>query len=307
MRKNTLIRVLSLIVAMTCVVVMLCTCSKDKDKKEKEKSEKSEPKSKYAMDVGEFEGKEGEDYTNQVFLFSGIVEKVRDDKSLGVTFILRSEDEKIQDRRSINIQLAEEDTKTVEELSGSNKKLYILTTSIASGIGEKDTAAIVSDIEYEFRIYGGIYGGESKMFQSDLVDVETIDKAYEEEKKRVEEYASSIKSVSDAVDAVINGSMEINRNIVFNGTLDSEYLLEYEKNGNDFSYDSDEYRKTYSINGEEKNVIITLYENDKVDISNIAESGLSYNVRFRLFQYSESAILKIEEGAIGIIVDGFLT
>lgn len=293
MRKNTLIRVLSLIVAMTCVVVMLCTCSKDKDKKEKEKSEKSEPKSKYAMDVGEFEGKEGEDYTNQVFLFSGIVEKAREE-ALGTMFILLSEDEAVQDRRGIKVKLSEEDAEMAEELSGSNKKIYILTTTIVSGLERSDSSAYAIKIDDEFRIHSK-YNGESKIFQADLVDVDTIDKAYEEEKERVEKYVSSIKSVSDAVDAVVNGLMEINRNIVFNGTLDSKYLLEYEKNGNDFSYDSDEYIKTYSINGEEKKVSVSVYENDKVDISNIAESGLIYDVKFRMVPYKDEIHVIIEE------------
>ena len=308
MRKNILIRVLSLIAAMSCVVVMLCACSKDKEKKEKEKSEKSEPKSKYAMDVGEFEGKEGEDYTNQVFLFSGIVEKFHasDSDVYGVTFILKSEDENVKDVRSFTIRnvLEDVDIESMEQAAVNKSKVYILATSITSGVDDKESTAIVRNVENKYRIYGS----KSKIFQSDSVDIETIDKAYEEEKEYVEKSVSSISSVSEAIDAVLNGSIDINksRNITYSGMLDSKWLLEYEKNVNNFSYDSDKYRKNFYINGEEKTVIIKIYESDKIDINDIPGSGLTYNVEFKLSQYSGSAILEIEEGTIGINVYKFL-
>lgn len=305
MRKNTLIRVLSLIVAMSCVVVMLCACSKDKDKKEKEKSEKSEPKSKYAMDVGEFEGKEGEDYTNQVFLFSGIVEKFHasDSDVYGVTFILKSEDENVKDVRSFTIRnvLEDVDIESMEQAAVNKSKVYILATSITSGVDDKESTAIVRNVENKYRIYGS----KSKIFQSDLVDIETIDKAYEEEKEYVEKSVSSISSVSEAIDAVLNGSIDINRNenIVYRGTLDSKCLLEYDE-VEKFSHRTKEFEKMYSANGEEKTVTIKVYKNDNVDISNIAESGLAYNVKFRLFIYDDLSGKK--DGTIGIVINEFL-
>lgn len=287
MRKNTLIRVLSLIVAMTCVVVMLCTCSKDKDKKEKEKSEKSEPKSKYAMDVGEFEGKEGEDYTNQVFLFSGIVEKFHasDSDVYGVTFILKSEDKNVNDERSFTIRnvLEDADIEAMEQAAANESKVYILATSVWSGENEKDSAAIVSGVEEKYRIYGR----KSKVFYSDINSVDEVDKAYEDEVSRIDEMINKTYDVGEIVNGMVDGSVNFNdfENIYVNAEFNTEFLKDYDK-GLFISSDFSNYKKTYTTSLNSIDVDVTIYKNDKFDINNVKSEKNVYLVKMRILENS---------------------
>lgn len=285
MRKNILIRVLSLIAAMSCVVVMLCACSKDKDKKEKEKSEKSEPKSKYAMDVGEFEGKEGEDYTNQVFLFSGIVEKVYERKDVfGATLILKSENDENNDEYSFTLMSASENLEMMEQAAANKSKVYILATSVRSGVN--DNAAAVDEVNKKHRVQSS----RAKVFYSDIDDVEKVDKAYEDEKEKVEILTSKIYNIDEFVDNILNSSMEIIGCLGYKGVFNPAFLIDYEKR--DSLISSSEwisFEKKYIIDSQEMEIRIE-FSNNELNIEDVLAREKSFNVEFRTVQYTDNSI-----------------
>lgn len=295
MRKNTLIRVLSLIVAMTCVVVMLCTCSKDKDKKEKEKSEKSEPKSKYAMDVGEFEGKEGEDYTNQVFLFSGVLKKSRVYSSdiQGDAFVICSDDGKQE--LGISSRWGKMNGDLNIDCLEDSMQVYVLCTSIKTGYENKnDNEALFEDIDDKYRLYCD----NVQFFTSENYSVNEIDEIYEHEIKVNDEIINTIHVIEEFVDKITNDSITTNDNLMLNGVFDFGMLFDYEDNTLSSRSEYLRYKKTYNSNQGELIININLCKDELTDINGMIESKTKYNVKFRTLQYKDNEVT--------IIIDEFL-
>ena len=295
MRKNTLIRVLSLIVAMSCVVVMLCTCSKDKDKKEKEKSEKSEPKSKYAMDVGEFEGKEGEDYTNQVFLFSGVLKKSRVYSSdiQGDAFVICSDDGKQE--LGISSRWGKMNGDLNIDCLEDSMQVYVLCTSIKTGYENKnDNEALFEDIDDKYRLYCD----NVQFFTSENYSVNEIDEIYEREIKANDKMINTIHVIEEFVGKITNDSITTNDNLMLNGVFDFGMLFDYEDNTLSSRSEYFRYKKTYNSNQGELIININLCKDELTDINGMIENKTKYNVKFRTLQYKDSEVT--------IIIDEFL-
>lgn len=293
MKKRVLIMALTLVVTISCVTVALFSCG-DKDKK---KEKVKEPESKYATDVGEFEYDENTDYTNQVYLFSGIIDRVRVSEIIAgipsLQLSLKSQDGKNTDLRGISaVTVKEAETEKLETLLNKGKKIYVLCTSLNQP-DDFISGSISTDIEndkYKISCYG------VKVFIDDVNSIEEIDKAYENEKQRVEFLEDKQYTIDEVVEGVFNSSIEVDRNFCFKGTLDSDFFMNCEKKADlTFSKLVTDFEKTYFIGSDERKVTISIITNSGVDTENILDNPKDYNVMFRITYFNDNEFKVIIE------------
>ena len=284
MKKRVLIMALTLVVTISCVTVALFSCG-DKDKK---KEKVKEPESKYATDVGEFEYDENTDYTNQVYLFSGIVEKAKvSERIVGIPrfeLSLKSQDEKCTDLRGIGV-VEVKDIESKEELSAllsKGKKIYVLCTSLRQPNDYLSDYMDIKNDKYK------ISCGSVTVFAADVNSIEEIDKAYESEKNKAELLDSKQYTVDEVVEGVFDSSIEVDRNLFFRGTLDSDFFVNCKKQPDlTLSKFWTDYEKTYLIGSDERKVTISITKDSEVDTENILDNPKNYGVVFAITYFND--------------------
>lgn len=292
MKKRVLIMALTLVVTISCVTVALFSCGNKNKKKEKVK----EPESKYATDVGEFEYDEDTDYTNQVYLFSGIVEKATvSERIVGIPrfeLSLKSQDEKCTDLRGIGV-VEVKDIESKEELSAllsKGKKIYVLCTSLRQPNDYVSDYMDIKNDKYKISCCS------VTVFADDVNSIEEIDKAYENEKQRVEFLEDKQYTIDEVVEGVFNSSIEVDRNFCFKGTLDSDFFMNCEKKADlTLSKLVTDFEKTYFIGSDERKVTISIKTNSGVDTENILDNPKDYNVMFKITYSDDELIVIIEK------------
>lgn len=276
MKKRVLIMALTLVVTISCVTVALFSCG-DKDKK---KEKVKEPESKYATDVGEFEYDENTDYTNQVYLFSGIVEyaQINEDATDGthLAISLKSQNEKCKYLRGVGVLgLRNDEIGKLDKVLEKGKKVYVLCTSLT--VPSDYIIPLYLNIEEDKY---KIACSEAMVFVDGVDDISEIDKAYETERNKVETLTNKQYNLDEFINSLLDSTIECDRNLQYKGILNSEFLVDYEEH--DFvTSKSVEFEKTYKVGSEEKKINIFISDECEADVNDMLENPKLYNIEFR--------------------------